>query len=112
MPGFPHGETVTIVRPGPPTEDEYGNSVPGSPTEIDVPGAAVAPRTSTEDVQGRDQVIEGLNVWLPAGTQLRATDRMRVRGILYDIDGEAGTWSSPFTGFAGPVQASLTRVAG
>lgn len=112
MAGFPAGETVTIVRPGPATQDDYGNDVAGTPTEIDVAGVAVAPRTSTEDVQARDQVIEGLNVWLPAGTQVLATDRMRVRGVLYEVEGEAGHYRSPFTGFTGPVQLSLTRVAG
>lgn len=112
MPGFPAGETVTIIRPGPPTRDEYGNDVVGAATEIDVPGCAVAPRTSSEDVQARDQVIEGLTVWMPAGTDVRPTDRVRRGGLLYEIDGEAGAWSSPFTGFRGPVQVSLTRTAG
>jgi hypothetical protein len=110
--GFPAGETVTIVRTGTPTQDQYGNDVAGSPTEIDVPGCAVAPRTSNEDVTGRDQVIEGLTVWMPAGTDVRPTDRVRRAGVLYDIDGDAGAWTSPFTGFAAPVQISLARVTG
>lgn len=112
MPGFPAGETVTIIRPGPPTRDAYGNDVAGPAAELDVPGCAVAPRTSSEDVQARDQVIEGLTVWMPAGTDVRPTDRVRRAGVLYEIDGDAGRWSSPFTGFTGPVQVSLSRVTG
>lgn len=112
MNGFPHGETVTVVRPGAPTEDQYGNEVPGAPTSTDVPGCAVAPRSSSEDLQARDQVIVGLNVWMPSGSDVRATDRMRVRGVLYDIDGEPGLFATPFTGTSGHVQVSLTRVSG
>ena len=112
MIGFPHGETVTVVRPGTSSEDEYGNEVPGSPTSFDVPGCAVAPRSSSEDLQARDQVIVGLNVWMPSGTAVYATDQMRVRGVLYEIDGEPGSFTTPFTGNAGPVQVSLTRVSG
>lgn len=112
MNGFPHGETVTVVRSGEPTEDDYGNSVPGPSTEFDVLGCAVAPRSSSEDLQARDQVIVGLNVWLPSGVVVYATDQMRVRGALYEIDGEPGTFSTPFTGSTGPVQVSLTRVSG
>src|SRR5690606_21170912 len=80
---LPHGETVTIVRPGPPTQDEYGNDVPGTPVEIDVPGCGVAPRTSSEITDARDTVIVGLTLYAPAGTDLRATDRVRVGGELY-----------------------------
>lgn len=112
MVGFPHGETITVIRPGTPTQDPYGNDVPGTPTETDVPGCAVAPRSSSEDLQARDQVIIGLSVWLPTGTDVQATDQMRVRGVLYDIDGEPGSYSSPFTGSGGPVQVALTRIEG
>lgn len=112
MNGFPHGETVTIIRPGPPTEDEYGNSVPGTPVETSVPGCAVAPRSSSEDLQARDQVIIGLTVWMPSGTDVRATDKMRVRSVLYEVDGEPGSYASPFTGTGGPVQVALTRIEG
>jgi len=110
--GFPHGETVTIIRPGPTTEDPYGNDVPGPPVETDIAGCAIAPRSSSEDLQARDQVIVGLNVWMPSGSVVYATDQMRVRGVLYEIDGEPGAFSTPFTGTGGPVQVALTRVSG
>lgn len=112
MPGFPQGETVTLIRPGPPTQDAYGNDVAGAATEIDVTGCAVAPASSSENVAARDQVSQGLTVWLPAGTDVRPTDRMRVRGLLYAVDGSMSEWHSPFTGFDGPVQVSVTRVTG
>jgi hypothetical protein len=111
--GFPAGETITIVRPGPVTgTDAYGNDVHGDDVETDVPGCAVAPRTSTENVDARDQVIEGLVVYPPAGTDVRATDRVRRGGVLYEIDGDPGEWRSPFTGLNSPMQLSLRRVTG
>jgi hypothetical protein len=111
------GETVTIVRPGPPTRDAYGNDVPGAPTEIAVPGCGIAPRDSTgagsnEIVQGRDTVITGLLLYAPSGTEFRSTDKVRVKGVLYEVDGQPGSFRSPFTGSAGPVVAALTLVTG
>jgi hypothetical protein len=111
--GFPAGETITVVRPGPVVDtDGYGNDVRGADVETDVAGCAVAPRTSTENVDARDQIIEGLTVWPPAGTDIQATDKIRRGGVLYEIDGDPGAWRSPFTGLAAPMRLSLTRVTG
>jgi hypothetical protein len=111
-PPYPLGETVTFIRAGEPTQDDYGNDVPGAPVETDVPGCAVWPRASSEDVQGRLQVTEGLNVVAPYGTDVQPHDRARVRGVLYDVDGDPGEWSSPLTGTRAGVQIELTRVTG
>lgn len=117
MRALSNGETVTIVRPGPPTHDAYGNDVPGAPVEIDVPGCGISPRSAnaaggTEIVQGRDTVITGLTLYAPAGTDLRATDRVRIAGVLYEVEGQPGSFRSPFTGGAGPVMAALELVTG
>lgn len=111
-PPYPVGETVTFIRAGAPTQDDYGNDVPGTPAETDVAGCAVWPRTSNEDVQGRLQVIEGLNVVAPYGTDVGPQDRARVRGVLYDVNGDPGEWRSPLTGTKAGVQIELTRVTG
>lgn len=109
---YPFGETVTVIRAGAPTQDDYGNDVPGPNVETPVGGCAVWPRTSSEDVQGRLQVLEGLNVVAPYGTDVRPHDRVRVRGVLYDVDGDPGEWRSPLTGTQAGVQIALTRVTG
>lgn len=114
---LPQGDTVTILRPGPATQDAYGNDVPGAPTEIPVPGCAVAPRDGTgaganEIVDARDTVITGLTMWAPYGTDIRATDRIRVAGLVYEVDGQPGSFRSPFTGSTGPVVAALELVTG
>lgn len=114
---LPNGEAVTIVRPGPPTEDIYGNDVPGAPTEIPVSGCGVAPRDGTgaganEITDARDTVISGLTLYAPYGTDIRATDRVRVGGTLYEVDGLPGSFRSPFTGSTGPVVVALELVTG
>nr|WP_307818806.1 hypothetical protein [Streptomyces sabulosicollis] len=118
MRALPHGETVTIVRPGASIGyDEYGAEIPGPAEEISVPGCGVAPRDGNaaggnEQTQARDTVIIGLTLYAPAGTDLRPTDQVRVAGVLYDVEGQAGTFKSPFTGSGGPVVAALERVTG
>jgi hypothetical protein len=114
---LPFGDTVTILRPGPPTRDVYQNDVPGTPTEITIPGCAVAPRDGTgaganEIVDARDTVISGLTLYAPYGTDIRATDRVRVGGDLYEVEGHSGTFRSPFTGSTGPVVVALELVTG
>ena len=117
MRALSQGETVTVLRPGPAAQDAYGNDVPGTPTEIPVLGCAVAPRDGTgaganEIVDARDTVITGLTLWAPYGTDIRATDRIRVAGIVYEVDGQPGSFRSPFTGSTGPVVAALELVTG
>lgn len=114
---LPAGDTVTILRPGAPTRDVYQNDVPGTPTEIIVHGCAVAPRDGTgaganEIVDARDTVISGLTLYAPYGTDIRATDRVRVGADLYEVEGHPGTFRSPFTGSTGPVVVALELVTG
>lgn len=117
MRDLPDGDVVTIVRPGPPTRDIYNNDVPGPPTEIQVPGCGIAPRDSTgsgsnELTEARDTVISGLILYAPYGTDIRATDQVRVGGDLYQVEGLPGSFRSPFTGSTGPVVAALELVTG
>lgn len=114
---LPHGDTVTIVRPGPPTRDAYNNDVPGTPMETEVSGCGVAPRDGTgaaanELTEARDTVISGLILYAPYGTDIRATDQVRVGGELYEVEGLPGGFRSPFTGSTGPVVAALKLVTG
>jgi hypothetical protein len=109
---FPSGEVATIIRPGPPTRDDYGNDVPGPDVETDYAGCAVWPRVSSEDEQARDQIIEGLNVLFPVGADVLSTDRVRVRGETFHVDGDPGIYRSPLTGTELGPQVSLTKVTG
>lgn len=113
---FPHGETVTLVRP--PGRDQYGDPLPGTGTETDYHSCAVWPRDGNaaggnENTDFRNTVIIGLMVLVPPGADVEPTDRMRVRGVLYEVDGEPGVWGpSPLTGTEAGVQVALKRVEG
>jgi hypothetical protein len=107
----PYGETVTVVRP--PGRDRYGDPLPGSATEVDYDGCAWWPRTSTEVAVGQNTLIEGIDVFFPdSGTDVRATDRLRLRGVLYDVEGDPGEWRSELTGTEAGTQVSAKRVTG
>lgn len=105
------GETVTIVRRTASGRDTHGNTQ-WSATEIDVERCAVWPTGSTEQEQGQDQTSERVTVWCPYGTTVLPTDRMRVRGLLYDVTGVPSSWGSPFTGTRAGVEVRLERVRG
>ncbi|MFF3324967.1 hypothetical protein [Streptomyces sp. NPDC002889] len=116
---YPYGETVRIIRTGAsPGRDPRGQPLPGPDESFDVKGCVITPRAETPSVggdqqQARDTVIVGWTVYAPAGTALRTTDRVRIRGVVCDITGEPGDWGrSPFTGTSGPVQFAADRVTG
>ncbi len=107
-----HGETVTLLRTEVTGHDEFGNDVL-SPVTVDVRGVAVWPRTASRDVEGQNTlVISGLFVMLPPGIDVKATDRMLVRGTRYEVDGEPGVWRSYLTGTDAGTQVALRRVEG
>lgn len=110
--------TVTIVRPIPSgATNRYGDALPGghasSPQRITVDGCAVAPRASNDvNEPGRQGVIVGLSLYAPPGTEIRHGDQVEIDDVLYDVDGNAGVWTSPFTTVASGVEVALRRVGG
>ena len=86
-------ETVLILRPGAPTTDAHGNSVPGADVPTAVDGCLVAPRLQGDATEGgRQGVIIGATVYFPKGTTVLATDRLQVRGKVHKIEGDPGVW--------------------
>jgi hypothetical protein len=58
--------------------------------------ARFAQETSTETLDGRDTVVTGWTVLLPAGTVLSAGDRIRDQhGIVFEVDGAPAVWTIP-----------------
>lgn len=109
---FPFGETVVFLTETPGGRDEMGVPTPGATVETPVSGCAVWPRMSDEREQAQSQVIVGLTVFIPPGVAVPATNRARVRGVLYEVDGEPGAYRSPLTGHASGTEVALTRVTG
>ena len=115
----PYPETVVVLRRGPSSgRDGLGLPIPGTLTEIPLEGCVVSPRQSAppvggEQQQARDTVIVGWTVYAPPGSDVRTTDRVRVRGQVCEVTGEPGDWGrNPFSGTRGPVQFAADRVTG
>ncbi len=84
-------ETVTVVRPG--GRDQYGDPT-GTATEFTVPGCLFAPGPSRELGLGAQQTVSDGTVYAPPGTDVRATDRVRVAGVLYSVVGDPQNWGA------------------
>lgn len=106
-------ETVTVLRGGT-VKDRYGNDRIDftTPTRTRIDGCAVAPRGSTETAGGRTGVIVGLTLFLPAGVDITAADRVEVRGDVWTVEGQPGEWRDPFTGTPIGVEVAVEAVHG
>ncbi len=105
------GETVTILRRNTSTRDAHGNEQ-WTWSETDVDGCIVWPTGSTEQTEARYTTSDRITVSCPYGTDVTNVSRMRVRGLLYDVDGTPNSWSSPFTTWRPGVEVQGTRVTG
>lgn len=87
-------ETVVRLRSTGGGFDRYGDPIPGTDDETPIDGALVAFASSSEPVVvGRNSVITQDTLYLPEGTDALATDRFRVRGKEYEIEGEPADWA-------------------
>ena len=94
---FPFPESFTIVTQGVIGQDGDGNDVLG---DVETPtSGAFAPAGSTELIQGEQVTITHDTIYLTDGAPVpKSTDKIRARGNLYDLDGDAGVLHNPFTG--------------
>ncbi|MFC4512219.1 hypothetical protein [Streptomyces ehimensis] len=106
------GETVTVLRPGPPTRDIYGNDTPGPDEEHPLPGCAIAPGPGGEIVGGQDTVTEHLAIYAPATADVRPTDRLLVRDLTHSVHGPVEAYRSPLTGTTADLRITARRVTG
>ncbi|HMV73262.1 MAG TPA: head-tail adaptor protein [Microthrixaceae bacterium] len=92
-------ETVTILTCTT-TTDRYGGAVDDwtDPIETDVPGARFAPGSTSEDLDGRAATTQTGTVYLPPDTAVTAADRIRVRGVVYVVDGVPADWQGTRVG--------------
>lgn len=89
-------ETVTILTAGTVSDPYSGENVEdwSTPVERDVVTLAPAePRPSDEPQQdARNSVTSGFTLYLPDGDPIARTDRVRVRGSVYPVQGEPADW--------------------
>ncbi len=87
---------VMRVRDLPAEKDQYGDDIPGSGTteETELPDALFGWGTSEEPVAaGATPVIhEPTAYWPDKWPDVLSTDKLRINGILYRVDGEPAKW--------------------
>lgn len=85
-------ETVLVYRTArQDTLDDVDPAAGGPHHQID--NCIIVPRTSTELGKG-EVIIDGQNVFAPAGSDVQADDEVEVRGVLYDVEGVPGDYRS------------------
>lgn len=105
---FLHGETVVRVRPA--GRDRFGNPA-GEPSRRDIPGCGVAFTGSSETTSGgRLSVTTNATLYAPYGTDLVASDRVEVRGVLYEVAGDPSPWANPLSGVEHGLEVRLVVV--
>lgn len=90
-------------------EDDYGNDL-FETTQTTIERCEWQPRSSSENVSARDQLVSGLMFYAPEGTDLRHTDALLLDGERYEVDGDVGRWSG--VAIPGYVETALRRVTG
>lgn len=81
--------TVTVIRE--PKVDRLDDPAQGPAAEHDITGCAVLPRASTEEGKGW-VILDGRMIIAPFNADVLATDRVRVDGVVWDVDGVPGDY--------------------
>jgi hypothetical protein len=96
-------DTVTVLRGL--SRDNWGDQE-GADTGTDVSGCSVQPSAASESTDTGELLITNLTVYLPAGTDILATDRVRWLGDVYAVNGKPAVWHDEL-GTEDHVQAQL-----
>lgn len=109
MPTFPFPETFTILTEAVTGQDGDGNDVYG---QVETPtSGAFAPQGSTELIQGEAVVLDHDVIYLTDGEPTPGpNDKIRARGIVYDIDGTPREYHHPYTGYEPGAVLQLLKV--
>jgi hypothetical protein len=112
------GPTVTIRRAGT-TTDEYGNtSALDWSTATDTSVTLLAPpaprRTAAfgeSNAIGRLGAIYGYTLYFPTGTDVSPLDRVVLWGDTFEVEGEAGRWTSGAGTDLGGLEVDVVRAS-
>ncbi|TDC02283.1 hypothetical protein E1091_01150 [Micromonospora fluostatini] len=89
---FAAGDLETVVRIRPPQRDPFGDPIPGSGGELVLPDCLFAPGPSAEMLNGANQVDVDGTVYAHPGADVTETDRLRIRGEVYEVVGRPRRW--------------------
>ena len=109
------GESVTVLTPATVT-NRYGRTTVeptwDDPAATAVAGCLFAPQSTSEDHDGRTTVLVGARLYMPTGTAVAAADRIVIRGVTYEVDGEPSVWVDPSGGDLDGIEVQLKKVDG
>lgn len=112
----PFGETVERLRATAITDPYSGELTElswDSPDELAIDYVAVEPRPSSEPLEdARNAVVSGYTLYMEYGSDITSADRVRVRGVVYEVEGEVAPWRNPFTGHTPGLVVQAYRKAG
>lgn len=110
--------TVVRVRSTTTGTDSLGDPIT-TEARVTLADCIVAPRSgfagsSSGDIteRARQGVIVGLSLYAPFDADVVHTDQLEVDGVLYEVDGEAGRWKQPWSGWEAGCEIALKRAAG
>lgn len=113
---FPYGETVTRIRPAAKLDPYSGEVIDLDWTnalELDIDGVGFDPGSSSEAQDARrDATTTAPTLYAQPGSDIAAGDRVRVRGLVYEVDGRPADWRSPFTGWNPGLVVTLRLMEG
>lgn len=112
------GESVTIYQRIDEDTDRGGATTYSYDTGTVVTGAACEPillqTVSGEgSLIGRESLVQSRwRVYLPINTVINAFSRIRMRTVMYEIDGDPGDWISPYSQWMPGLVVLLRKVEG
>jgi len=94
-------------------EDAYGNETESYGSPVTLLGFGFDPGSSSEPRQpGQDRVIVEPTLYGPFDMPFLPRDRVLVRGLLYEVEGEVRKWRNMFSNREAGGVVSLRRVDG
>jgi len=106
-PGLPYGVMVTVKHRYVSGTDEFGNDV-YSFTTSQVGPCSIQQTSSREAIDFNEQVVTGITVYVPYGTDIGYLDAMIVNGVEYEVNADPANWVSPFSGHTAPIRVTGT----
>lgn len=103
-------QPLTVIAPGAPVTDDYGNTVPG-------PGTAVAEfgflemKSTQETLLDRDTTVTKWHAFLEADSTVTRLSTITFEGQTFQVDGEPWHVFNPRTGVVSHIEVDLTVVS-
>lgn len=104
-------EAVTILRRTKSGQDRFHNAR-YTTVEVGVYGAVRILESDERDTGSRDQTTDSIEVILPPGTEVQRIDRLRIRGLMYEVDGTPEVERDAMSGASAGVRVIGRRVTG